>query len=144
MKGACSTWLVLGCLGALAVGPAGCGGLTRWLEGKPESRRQYESAEELFEDEDYVQAAVAYRAWLADYHDSEDVLRPFVLYRLGDCYRLVRDYERAVAAYTTIIRMYSDSPDPAVQEVVDLARLQLDDITPKAEPGGPPAGSADE
>jgi len=113
----------------------GCQSISKWLEGEPESHRRYRSANELFEAERYDEAAVAYRAWLADYHDKADVLRPLVVYRLGESCRLRRDYEGAVAAYTTLVKLYSGSADHDVMELVKLAKLRLDDITPKTKPG---------
>ena len=121
---------------ALVLASAGCRAVGNWLQGEPQSIRQWEAAEALFQDERYAQAAVAYRAWLADYRDSEDVLRPFVLYRLGESYRFTRDYARATDAYTLLIRTYADSPNPEVKQLVDeVAKPRLDDIKPKTTLG---------
>jgi len=135
--------------GALALLLAAAGGcregaqrartLGNWLEGKPESVHQYYSAKELFERGRYGQAAVAFRAWLADYHDSQDVLRPFVLYQLAECYRCTRDYDRAARAYRKLVGMYAKSPHSDVRDLVEFARLRLDDIGPPVKP--PPGGS---
>ncbi len=116
-------------LAAMTLG--GCQRFVRWLEGEPPSSRAYRTANELFDDERYEEAAVAFRAWIADYHDKQDVMRPFVYYKLGECYRLRRNYERATAAYTTLIKESADSPDEAIKDLVGLARLRLADITPK-------------
>ena len=119
----------------LAVALGGCSGFVRWLEGEPESIRQFRSAQDLFEKEKYDQAAVAFRAWLADYRDKQDMLRPTVLYKLGECYRITRDYERAIVTYKTFIQLYSDSPHPKVKELLDTAvRPKLDDIMPRTKP----------
>jgi TolA-binding protein len=103
-----------------------------WLEPEPESYQQYLDAKRLFDGEDYAQAAVAYRAWLADYHDQQDVARPFVLYQLGECYRLMRDYERATTAYTRLVELHAETNEQSVKDLLNLARLRLDDIRPKA------------
>ncbi len=126
----------------LAVAAAGCRGVRNWLEGEPNSIQEWHSAMELFEDERYEQAGVAFRAWLADYHDSKDVLRPFVIYKLAECHRETRDYERAVRAYEKIIELCSDSPDASVQDLVRLAKLRLDDIRPRTRPWRPPEQQA--
>jgi TolA-binding protein len=103
-----------------------------WLEPEPESYEQYMAAKHLYDNEDYQQAAVAYRAWLADYHDKQDLARPFVLYQLGECNRLMRNYEKAVTAYSKVIELHAGSADKSVKDLVALARLRLDDIKPKA------------
>lgn len=121
----------------------GCQSISRWLEGEPESHRRYRSANELFEAERYDEAAVAYRAWLADYNEKADVVRPLVLYRLGESCRLRRDYEGAAAAYTTLVKLYSGSADGDVKELVELAKLRLDDIMPKTKPGSAEPGAGD-
>ncbi len=129
--------LLLGMVGAAQ----GCRGLDRWLAGEPESKRQYNSARGIFNRQRYAEASVAFRAWLADYRDSEDVLRPLVLYKLGECYRLTRDYEHATATYMKLVEMYAKSADAAVQKLVGQAKLRLDDITPKAgKPKEPKTG----
>lgn len=119
---------------AAAIACGGCQSITDWLMGEEPSIREWNTARDLFDQERYEEAAVALRAWLADYHDSHDVLRPTVMYKLAECYRVTRDYERAVRTYSTLIEMYSDSPEPQVRELVGLARLQLDDIVPKTKP----------
>ena len=126
-------WFLV-CVLMAAVPLCGCQRITRWLEGEPESHRAYRVANELFEDESFPEAAVAYRAWLADYHDKQDVMRPFVVWRLGESCRKMRDYEGAKAAYTTLIKLYADSTNADVKELVKLAKLQLDDITPETQP----------
>ena len=103
-----------------------------WLRPEPESYEEYMVAKRLYDNEDYQQAAVAYRAWLADYHDTQDVARPFVLYQLGECYRQMRNYEPAVTAYTKVVTLHAGSADKSVKDLVALARLRLDDIKPKA------------
>jgi TolA-binding protein len=124
---------------------AGCGSIARWLEGEPKSIRQWHSARDLFEDERYAQAAVAFRAWLADYHDADDLLRPTVMYKLGECYRLTRDYERAIRTYRRTVQLYADSPHESVRKLVGLARQRLEDILPSTphrhEPDKPKKGS---
>jgi len=111
---------------------SGCGTVRNWLEGEPESIRQWRTAEELFESEHFARAAVAYRAWLADYRDSEDVLRPFVMYRLGECYRKTRDYERAAEVLTKLVQLHANSPNPYVKELVDkVVKPTIDDIRPR-------------
>ena len=145
-------WVAGGLALLLAVAVGGCRessqrvrGLGNWLGGKPESIHQYYSAKELFERGRYGQAAVGFRAWLADYHDSQDVLRPFVLYQLAECYRHTRDYERAARAYKTVVEMYTKSPHSDVRDLVEFARLRLDDIGPaiKPRPGGPEPAAKD-
>ncbi len=117
-----------------AVPLCGCQRISKWLEGEPESHRAYRVANELFEDENFQEAAVAYRAWLADYHDKQDVMRPFVVWRLGESCRKMSDYEGAKASYTRLIKLYGERPDADVQDLVKLAKLQLDDITPETQP----------
>ena len=78
-------------------------------------------------------AGVAFRAWLADYHDSQDVLRPFVIYQLAECYRLTRDYAKAVQSYKKILDLYGSTTDPEVKKLVTLAQMRLGDIVPEAE-----------
>ncbi len=71
-------WFLV-CVLMAAVPLCGCRRISRWLEGEPESHRTYRVANELFEDKNFQEAAVAYRSWLADYHDKQDVMRPFVV-----------------------------------------------------------------
>ena len=132
-----ASWLLLGALSAAAL--AGCESFSNWLAGEPPNIREYRVANGLFDDKRYEEAAVAYRAWLADYHDKQDVLQPFVIYKLGECYRVMRDHEAAIAAYTTLIELHAGSPDEKVQDLVGLARLRLDDITPDPRPQPPDA-----
>ena len=110
----------------------GCGSVRNRLKGDPESIRQWRTAEDLFRSEDFPRAAVAYRAWLADYRDSQDVFRPFAMYRLGQCYCRTRDYERATEVLTKLVELYADSPNPYVKELVDrVVKPTLDDIRPR-------------
>ena len=130
-------WVCLMALaGALAAG--GCGSVDRWLAGEPASIREYHSARALFRKEKYADAAVGFRAWLADYRDSGDVLRPQVLYKLGECYRLTRDYDGAVKTYTTLVQLYEASPNAKVKKLVGVTKLRLDDIMPKTKPAREP------
>jgi len=122
------------CALAAVVPLCGCQRISKWLEGEPESHRAYRVANELFEGENFQEAAVAYRAWLADYHDKQDVMRPFVVWRLGESCRKMRDYEGARAAYGTLIKLYAGSTNADVKDLVKLAKLQLDDITPETQP----------
>lgn len=128
-------------LALFAVAFGGCQSIDRWLMGEPQSVSQWHSARELFERQRYPEAAAAFRAWLANYHDKEDVLRPFVLYKLGECHRLTRNYDEAVKVYTKTVALYSKSPHTQVRDLVDLAKLRLGDVTPMtkhgpAAPGG--------
>jgi len=125
----------------LAMACAGCGAIDDWLLGEPESRRQYLSVRELYEDGRYQEAAVGYRAWLADYHDSQDLLRPFVMYQLGECHRLMRDYGSAAQVYSKLVELYRGTEDPDVLKLVRQAQVRLEDITPR--PADPPPKSAD-
>lgn len=127
-------WPVV-CAMLAAFSLCGCQSISKWLEGEPESYRRYRSANKLLEAERYDEAAVAYRAWIADYNEKADVLRPFVIYRLGESCRLKRDYEGAVAAYMRVVKLYSGSADDDVRETVKLAKLRLDDIMPATRPG---------
>jgi len=126
----CLGWMVLI---AVALSAGGCKGFVRWLEGEPESVRVYRQAERLFDRHRFTESAVAYRAWLADYRDEQDVLRPFVIYKLAESYRLVRDYDRAVRAYVRLLEMYGSSTDPSVEKIITLPRARLDDIQPQLE-----------
>lgn len=157
-----STILVLFAFLLTTIAAAGCGsrktdepsppagsrgsGMFGFLEGEPESIRQWRTAEKLFDDEYYLQAAVAYRSWLADYRDEYsdgegDVLRPFVLYRLGRCYQKVKDYDKAVQTYTLLVQKYSDSRNSHVRDLVYQTKLQLDDIRPRPVAVTAPAGA---
>ena len=121
---ACAALIILSC--------AGCKSIGNWLEGEPKSVEEWKAAEKLFNDERYVEAGVAYRAWLADYHDSRDVLRPHVMFKLGETYRLTQNQEKAIATYTALIEMYSESEHPAVRELINtVARPRLDEVKPK-------------
>jgi len=133
-------WCIL-CALLLAVPLCGCQRVSKWLEGEPEDHRTYRVANELFDDENFVEAAVAYRAWLADYNDKQRLLRPMVIYKLAESCREMRDYEGAEASYTRLIKLYGDWPDADVKKLVGLAKLRLDDITPE-KPTAPakPAG----
>ncbi len=118
---------------ALLVVCCGCKGTEDFFRPVPESRRQYQSARQLYERGLYEQAGVAFRAWLADYHDSEDVLRPFVIYQLAECYRLTRDYAKAVQSYKKILELYGSAAAPEIKKLVMLAQMRLNDIVPQAE-----------
>ena len=121
---ACAAVIILAC--------SGCQSIGRWLEGEPKSIQEWRSAERLFNDERYVEAGVAYRAWLADYHDSRDVLRPHVMYKLGETYRLTQNQEQAIATYTTVIQLYAESEHEEVRELVNtVVRPRLDEVRPK-------------
>ena len=132
-------------LALVAWSPAGCQGIGDWLQGKSQSVRQYDTARLLFEKEKYGEAAVAFRTWLADYHDKPDVLTPFVLYQYGECCRRTRDYDRAARAYKKLVDAYVASPNASVQDLVTLGKLWLDDILPggrlPAETGGSPGAA---
>ncbi len=121
------------CVLGLMVAFSGCKGSEDFFRPVPESRRQYQSARQLYERGLYEQAGVAFRAWLADYHDSQDVLRPFVIYQLAECYRLTRDYAKAVQSYKKILDLYGSTSDPEVKKLVTLAQMRLGDIVPKPE-----------
>jgi len=109
------------------------------LAGKPESIRQFETAQSLFNRERYAEAGVAFREWLADYRDEQDVLRPFVLYRLADCYRLTRDHERAIRTYAKILELYGSSKDSDIQKIIFWTRYRLADLRPPLRPKTPGA-----
>ncbi len=133
-------WCIL-CALLLAVPLCGCQRVSKWLEGEPEGHRTYRVANELFDGQNFAEAAVAYRAWLADYRDEQDVMRPMVLYRLAESCRKMRDYEGAEASYVRLIKLYGDSPEANVKKLVGLAKLRLDDITPEKPPApAKPAG----
>jgi TolA-binding protein len=126
-------WLLV-CV-VVAVAPlCGCQRIGKWLEGEPEINRRYRVAGELLDDEKYQEAAVAYRAWLADYHDKQNVMLPMVIYNLGESCRRMRDYEGAMDAYATLIKRFSESADADVKDLVKLAKLRVDDITPETQP----------
>ena len=121
---ACAVFLALACTGCTAIG--------NWLEGEPKSIQEWRAADKLFNDEHYVEAGVAYRAWMADYHDSRDVLRPLIMYKLGETYRMTGNQEKAITTYTTLIQMYADSKDPDIRELINtVVRPRLDEVKPK-------------
>jgi len=125
-------WRVGILCGALSL--AGCGSIGEWFRAEPESIRQWRRAEELFEDERYSEAAVAYRSWLADYHDTHDVLQPDVMYKLAECHRLRRDTDSAIRVYKRLIELHGDSPEPKVKELIEtVVKPMLDRITPKTK-----------
>jgi|GEM_PF-2809802 len=144
MNGHWTTRSACALLLAAAVACGGCRSIADWLMGEEPSIREWNTARDLFDEERYEEAAVALRAWLADYHDSQDVLRPTVMYKLAECYRVTRDYERAVRTYRTLIEMHAGSPEPRIRDLVGLARIQLDDIVPKTKPAREAAGPAEE
>jgi TolA-binding protein len=121
------------CLIALATGAGGCRAVQNWLEGEPQSLREYHEAQDLFDDARYREAAVAFRAWLANYRDSDDLVRPAALYKLAECYRMTGNAPKAAETYTKLTELYGSSPDPTVRKLVELARLRLKDIRPPAK-----------
>jgi TolA-binding protein len=133
MKLACSLMVC----GAAALAAGGCAGLFR---PTPQSVREYRHGEQLFRQGHYEHATVAFRNWLGDYRDESDVLRPWVMYRLGECYRITGKTERAVAVYRTLVDLHAKSGDAAVQELVALTRLRLRDVSGPgaADPDGAP------
>lgn len=106
---------------------------------QPQSIRDWRQAQKLFDNRRYTEAAITLRAWLADYRDSEDVLRPAVMFKLGECYRLTHDTERAIKVYNTIITMFAESPHKEVRRLVDeVVKPTLKDLTePKEEQKAP-------
>jgi len=129
--------LLVCCLAA-----AGCRTVGDWLAGEPQSLAQYHAAEELFDDDRYLEAAVAYRAWLLDYRDAEDLLRPKVMYKLAECYRLTGDHPRAIRTYRTIREKFARSPHPEVRDLVEkVVEPRLKDLErpPAKKPPDPRA-----
>ena len=54
------------------------------------------------------------------------------MYRLGECYRKTRDYERATEVLTKLVQLYANSPNPYVKELVDkVVKPTIDDIRPR-------------
>jgi TolA-binding protein len=121
---------------ALAWAASGCS-----LQPTPQSVREYEEAERLFQRRRYEQAAVGFRGWLGDYRDASDVLRPWVMYRLGECYRMTGRADAAAAVYRRLIQLHEQSKESAVRELLDLTRLRLRDVAASTGLTTLPAGA---